>query len=137
MKKALPFFIIILTVAPAAGFAAGLVPCGPGTSQKYCDLCDLFQMVVNVYDFIMRYIVPSLAGLMVAVGGLMYVVGGAGQTTARGTAILKATAIGLLIAYASYLIVNTVFYVLGANFTWNQINCGGGEGGYEGTGGEF
>jgi len=111
---------------------AGLVPCGPGTDgHSYCTLCDFFVMIGNIYDFIIKTIVPSIAALMIAVSGFYYVTaffgeGGAGSVT-KGGAILKATVIGLLIAYGSWLIVHTVFFVLGVNpqflGQWNNINC--------------
>ena len=138
MKKIFLLFFLIVLLLPLVSFAAGLVPCGPGTGPgpggsgwHYCTLCDFFVMVGNIFDFIIKIIVPSLAALMIAVSGFYYITaffgeGGAGSVT-KGGAILKATVIGLLIAYGSWLIVHTVFFVLGVNpqflGQWNNINC--------------
>ena len=131
MQKIFLLFLLFALLLPSFSFAAGLVPCGPGTGKDYCTLCDFFVMIGNIYEFIIKTIVPSIAALMIAVSGFYYITaffgeGGAGSVT-KGGSILKATIIGLLIAYGSWLIVHTVFFVLGVNpqflGQWNNINC--------------
>lgn len=137
-KIFLSAFLLSLLLFPAVSFA-GLVPCGPGTTnpdgtptnRPYCTLCDFFKMIGYVFDFIIKIIVPSLAALMVAVGGFFYITAffgeGGANAIGKGGAVLKATVIGLLIAYGSWLIVHTVFFTLGVNpeflGSWNKINC--------------
>jgi len=100
-------------------------------------------MIANIFEFIIKIIVPSLAALMVAVSGFFYITAffgeGGASAASKGGAVLRATVIGLFIAYGSWLIVHTVFFVLGVNpqflGSWNNINCGsGGSSNYD-TGG--
>lgn len=131
MNKIFLSFLLITLLLPLISYA-GLVPCGPGTGgRQYCTLCDFFVMIANIFDFIIKIIVPSLATLMVAVSGFFYITAffgeGGASAAGKGGSVLKATAIGLLVAYGSWLIVHTVFFVLGVNpqflGSWNNINC--------------
>ena len=131
MRKIFPLFLLAALLFPLISYA-GLVPCGPGTGgAPYCTLCHFFVLIANIYEFIIKTIVPSLAGLMVAVAGFFYVTAffgeGGANAVGKGGAVLKAAVIGILIAYGSWLIVHTVFFVLGVNpqflGSWNTINC--------------
>lgn len=129
------YFFISFVLFPAVSLADdGLVPCGPGTSKQTCELCDFFVMIANIVNFVLFRIVPALAALMIALGGLMYVIaflgpeGGPGMLS-KAKALLKAVFFGLLIAYGAWLIVNTFFWAVGVSswtgleHGWWQINC--------------
>lgn len=137
MKKILViYFCISLLSIPFFSFAQGegLVPCGPGTSKPVCTLCDFFEMIARIVDFVLFRIVPALAILMIAVAGVMYIVaflgpeGGPGMINKAKT-VLKSVFFGLLIAYGAWLIVNTFFMVVGvSSWTglqegWWKLNC--------------
>jgi hypothetical protein len=129
----------------------GLVPCGrcslvnvnvdddgqykSGGEDKAlnipCQLCHIFVMTKGILDFILLQLVPVIAVLLLTVGGVMYLTsrGNPGQIT-QAKNILTATVVGLVIIYASWLIVNTVFANIGlAQWTgnlkdaWFQVNC--------------
>jgi FtsH-binding integral membrane protein len=138
MKKIfLVYFCISLLLIPLSSFAQqdeGLVPCGPGTSKPVCTLCDLFVMISRIVNFILFRIVPALAALMIALGGIMYVIAfvspsGGPEMLNKAKSVLKAVFFGLLIAYGAWLIVNTFFWAIGVNEwtglrnNWWQINC--------------
>jgi hypothetical protein len=133
--------IILFSSLTGAVFAEneGLVPCGnPG--QEACTLCDLFVMIDRIIDFILFRIVPPLAALMIAIGGYMLIVqhigfggtGGGPEMVSRAKKLFTSVAMGLLIIYGAWLIVNSFFMAIGINETnsfrnlpenWWRINC--------------
>ncbi len=129
---------------------AGVVPCGlatddpdqPGNQTVPCQFCHFFVLFKNVVDFLLFRIVPSLAALMLAIGGFMYVFaylspgealpgGGKGGPVLLGRAksLLSSVVWGLLIIFAAWVIVNTFFMLIGVQeWTglrqgWWRINC--------------
>jgi hypothetical protein len=153
MKKALSIiFLTIFIFLNAAPVYAGLVPCGlsqddptqPGDQTVPCQFCHIFVLFKNVIDFALRYIVPSLAVLMLAIAGFMYMFayfnlgqalpgGDKGGPALLGQAkkIITSVVFGLLIIFAAWVIVNTFFQIIGVS-TWEgwslkqgwwQINC--------------
>ena len=102
----------------------GLVPCGrscddPTTDDicecEPCTLCDFFVMIDKIIDFLLFYIVPPLAGLMIAIGGGMYVFAfGRSEMISRAKKLFTAVVIGLIIIYGAWVIVNTFLIAIGA-----------------------
>jgi len=139
MKKAI---LIFLTVTLLAGFclpvSAGLVPCGlseddpnqPGDQTEACTSCHLFIMMDTIIDYILIFIVPSIAVLMIVIGGAYYVVSqGSSEKLSKAKSIFVSVAIGLLIVYGAWIIVNFFMSSMGvAEWTglkngWWKINC--------------
>jgi hypothetical protein len=112
--------------------AAGLVPCG-GPGEPACQLCHIFVMLDRIIDFLLLPpdgIVPIIATLMLVIGGVMFFWGGASPETLRkAKSLLTSVVIGLVIIYASWLIINLFFQVIGvADWTglkegWWSIEC--------------
>jgi hypothetical protein len=128
----------------------GLVPCGKcslvgisldqngnylaGTglaTEIPCQLCHTFVMIKGIFDFLLLQIVPLAAVLLFTIGGLMFLIsrGNPSQIT-QGKNIITSVAVGLVIIFASWLIINTVFTFIGlAEWTgnlkdgWFQVNC--------------
>jgi hypothetical protein len=120
----------------------GLVPCGracddPTTSAdetKACELCDIFVMLERIINFLLFTIVPILAVLMIAIGGIMYVIsgtnmaGGAGLVS-KAKSLFMGVIIGLFITYGAWVIVSMILSSIGvADWTglqngWWKINC--------------
>lgn len=109
---------------------SGIVKCGrPG--QNMCTLCDLIKGFNEVIQYIMK-IAIGVALLAMAVGGVLYVVsaGESGTMEMAKSAITNA-AIGFVIVFAAYLIVNTTVTYLGTTgtlgmktaTTWGQFDC--------------
>jgi len=109
----------------------GLVPCGKevmvgGTWQNgkcvggtpklvYCQFCHFFVMIDGIFDFVLTYIVPPIAVLMIVVGGIMfYFAGGNPELLSRGKSLIKSVIIGLFIVYGSFMIVGFLLNVVGA-----------------------
>lgn len=138
-KTALTFFLfIILIFAPFSQVMAGgsgcptegLVPCG--TEGCPCELCDFFVMFERIVNFILFEIVPVLAVLMIAIGGFMLLFahsGGGSEMVSRAKKLFTSVAIGLLLIYGAWVIVNTFFGIIGvASWTglkngWWKIKC--------------
>lgn len=91
--------------------AAGLVPdvCGGGP----CQLCDLWQLAHEVIGFLLQIAVP-IAIAMLFYGGFLYMTAGAnGGNVEKGKKTIINAAIGLLIAFGAYAIVNMFLLMVG------------------------
>ncbi len=100
-------------------FASGLVPCG-GPGEKACDLCFLFSMIKGVVDFFLFTIIPLAAVLIFAVCGFNLMANrGNPDTTSKTKKVLYSTAIGLIIVFAGWALVNTIFTAIGFT-TWQS-----------------
>ena len=127
------FFALGVVQARAGCPTEGLVPCG--TPSCPCKLCDFFVMINRIINFVLFRIVPVLAALMIAIGGFMYIAAYTGmagegpEMLSRAKKVFFTVAIGLLIAYGAWLIVNTFMWFIGvASWTglregWWRINC--------------
>lgn len=113
----------------------GLVPCAAGE----CDFCDLLTMLQNILNFITKYVLVTGAIIFLMVGGFnMMTSGGNPAKYKKGWDIIKATLIGIVIAFSAYFIVNTVLNILAIdkngspivnengqpiNAIWGKIEC--------------
>jgi hypothetical protein len=114
----------------------GLVPCGrtcddPCTAEcecAPCTLCHLFVLFKRIVDFATINILFPLAVLMIVVGGVMFLTA-AGDPGRIGTAkkILSSVAIGLLIIFLAWLIVDTIIMFITKSDSpfrnWKEIDC--------------
>ncbi len=119
----------------------GLVPCGrscddPGTAECECEpctLCHFFLMIERWIDGLLFMIVPALAALMIAIGGGMYVIArGDPEMLSRAKKLFASIAIGMVIIYGAWLIINLFFAIIGLSEfglgltgpdKWFKINC--------------
>lgn len=102
----------------------GLVPCGPGTDDPVCDVCDFFVMIKKIIDFMMIDIAPALALLLIVSGAVvMMTSGGSQQNYDKGKDIIFKTIIGLLIIFGSWFIINIVMSISTGADTWYKIQC--------------
>ena len=132
MKKALILFLISGVFFPGFSLAQGLVPCsltGDG-GLPACTFCHLFEMFERIINFLFIQIIPVLAALMIAIGGVYYILSqGSPEKLTSAKKLFSSVAIGLLIAYGAWLIVNTFFMIIGITRWggfgggWWQINC--------------
>jgi len=127
MKKII--LILSLIIFPVFVQAAGLVPnCGE-IGQPACTFCDLFILFNNVIKFVMVDLVPPVAVLMLVVGGIMYFFAGTSPSAlTKAKSIITSVAIGLIIIFCSWIIVNTVLTKIGIVNTdsllhWYEIKC--------------
>jgi len=96
----LSFFLVF-----SQAWAAGLVPCG-GEGQPECQPCHLFVMLNNIIQFVFLKLIPPLAGLLIAIGGGMFLLAGGNPSTInQAKSLLMAVVIGLVIIYGCWLIL--------------------------------
>ena len=132
MKKSLFFLLSLAAIVPMFVSAQGLVPCGYDLdndgvyqSEEHCQPCDIFSLVDRILDFVMFAIVPAIAVLMVVVGGIYFLFSqGNPANIQRGRDILKSVVFGLIIVYASWLVINLFFVAIGVQ-TWTGLGGGG------------
>lgn len=136
MKKFLKFFsrtsfsalYLFLLFSATKVSAAGLVPCGPGTSGGACKLCDLFVLIKNVVDFIFE-IGTAIAIVLIIFGGFTILTAGESpERMEKGRKTIIAAIIGLAIALGSWLIIDVVMKILVGGSPsefgpWNQLPC--------------
>jgi hypothetical protein len=100
-------------VIPGTTDSSGIVQCGrPG--QNMCTLCELIKGFYDIIQYIMQ-IAVGMALVVLAIGGVMYAVS-AGDTGAIDTAkkTIQNAAIGFVVIFSAYLIVNTTILYLGS-----------------------
>lgn len=112
----LAIFLGLFLLFPVLTQAAGLIPCGePGNP---CQLCHLFVLFNNIYSDLLLILVTPIAILMATLGGIFLLFSaGNPQKVNQGKAILTATAIGIIIIFLSYGLLNAFLMSLEAN-TW-------------------
>jgi len=103
-KQYLLLFLAFLFFAtPVLG--QGLVPCG-GEGQEPCTFSDFFVLINNVVSFILFDLIPPLAVLYFAWGGItMMTAGGDPGKVEQGKKILTYGIIGVLLIYSAWIIV--------------------------------
>ncbi len=137
-KKILSFLLVfsilgILNLAPIFVSAqSGLVPCGtekepikidPDTGKETggevknpCGFKHIFTLINTVIDFIFKFLVVPIAAIMFAYAGfLMLFSGGNAGKSEKAKGIFMDVFFGLVIAAASWLIINTVLNIVGFN----------------------
>ncbi len=121
MRK-LAIFSLLSFLFLVPSVSSGIVPC----SILDCTLCHFFQMLLNIVNFIYNIAIP-IAVLMVAIGGLLMVVSyinpdAGGDLLTKARSVFKTVAIGLLIIYGSWLILDLLLSILGYG-GWSSISC--------------
>lgn len=103
-----------------------VVPCG-NEKERPCTVCDFYVLAANVFRF-MLYTATFLAILYVAWGGFLMLTSGANPAgLTSGKKAVWSAIIGLVVAFSSWLVVNTFINLLiepGA-FTvpWSEAQC--------------
>jgi hypothetical protein len=99
-----------------------IIPCGCSDSKQEtpCTLNEVFQLIVNVTKVILG-ITGSAALLMFTYGGFMFIISsGNEERVKKAKDIISMAAIGLVIIFVSFLIINTLINVLTTGNTWGQ-----------------
>ena len=151
MKKIAIICLLIILLFPLTTKARGLVPCG-GPGEKVCSACDLLVLFENVLHFALG-IAFSIVVIFAVIGGFRWIFSGGKEANIEaGHKTLANALIGLAIILCSWLIINTVFYVMAEvgsselseelKSNWWQLECsepssannGGNNGGGNGGG---
>ena len=124
-------FIFATIVTPLFSFAAilPLVQCGTGNTM--CTTCDFFQLIHRVIQFGFLFLLLPATAIAFLIGGVLMLTAGGNETNiTRAKSILWNTLIGILIAFASWAIVNTIISTLASGEingrSWYEFpGCGG------------
>lgn len=111
--------MFLVLVVPVLSFAA-IVPCG-GPTQKPCDFNGFMMLINNVIDFMLLKLALPLAAIMFAYAGFIMVTAGESASEARTKAkgIFTNALIGMVLAFASWVIVYSLLKILGySNASW-------------------
>ena len=93
----------------------------PGDTGCPCGIAEFFTMLSNIYSFIVLEIASPLAVIAIAIGGiLMLISAGNPGMFSLGKNILYAAIIGLVLAFGSYLIIDSIVTILGYTGTWSS-----------------
>lgn len=111
---------------------AGVVPCGlanddleqPGDQTVPCQFCHFFVLFKNIVDFILFKIVPVLAILMIVIGGVIFFAAvGNPAKVSQAKSLFSSIAIGLVILYGAWLLINLFFLIIGVS-EWTELREG-------------
>lgn len=103
--------------------------CAAGTPGPNgpCNFCDALWVAKNIVAYLLQFATLA-AVIMIVVGALtMMFAAGSEEKFATGKRTILNAVIGLAIALASWLIINTVIQFLApgkTNVPWAQISCG-------------
>lgn len=121
--------VLVISLLFAALFlpsvaSAALVTCGTSSTPP-CTICDFYQLVKTLTDFLLIIIVP-LAILALAVGGIyLLAAGGRESWVSRGKEIIWSAVLGIVIALVAWIAVNTIMSLLidptAVPLPWNQF----------------
>ena len=106
---------------PPTPGAGGLVPCG-GETDDPCGIEDFIQIIANFIEFLLVYIaIPLAACVFMYAGFLMMTAGGNTTKIAAGKDAFQFVLIGLIIAFAAWLIVQGLLTGLGIQADFNLL----------------
>lgn len=113
----------------------GIITCGrPG--QEMCTLCDLIKGMNTIIQYLMKLAI-GVALLAMSIGGVMYIVSaGDSDLIKQAKSTMKNAAIGFVIIFAAFLIIDTTINYIGAKknaagastfgmniVSWGKFDC--------------
>jgi hypothetical protein len=113
-------FFIFFIVANIT-HAAPLVPCGTAENPEDCTVCDFFILLQNILNFLVKDLAMPIGVIVLIYGGVMMLTsGGSEQKISRGKSAIWFAVWGMFLAFAGWLIVDTIIKVLvDPSFNWS------------------
>jgi hypothetical protein len=117
-KKYFIFILVLAIMITPILTRAQIVPCD-GSIFFPCDFAALMKLVNNLINFALFKLALPIAAIMFAYAGIKLLLSG-GSEEARSSAkrIFANTALGIIIAGAAFLIVNSILSILGYKGGW-------------------
>ena len=110
-------FLFLTASQVLAAHPTGIVPCG-GQNQPACQFCHIFVLLNNIFVFLLIPnadinnnfpLIPTIAGLMLIIGGLYLLTAGINpQSLNRAKSVITAAIIGLVIIFIAWVFLNTL-----------------------------
>lgn len=128
------FIIVVGIIVPHFAFARDLFYIWDGTTcatsgsgpDSPCGLCDALVVGRNIIEDMFK-VALVLAVIFIAYGGFVVMTaGGNEKNLSSGKGVITSAFVGLLIALAAWLIINTIFNSLIAGHVstpWNSLDC--------------
>ena len=110
--------VIFYSLAISRVHAAGLVPCG-GSGEPDCDFNQLMVLIDKIIKFMLFDLSIPLAAVLFAYAGYLLMTSGdnSGKRT-RAKGLFMSVGIGLVVALAAWLIIETILSTLGYDGSW-------------------
>jgi Type IV secretion system pilin len=108
--------ILLTGIFPILAYAqssSGLVKCGPQGNQQWCELKDLFELLIGIYNFLLGMAGIVAFGLLIWGGIQMLLYSVDEEHVKQGKSTVLQALIGLAIILLAYIVVNTLLVVLG------------------------
>jgi hypothetical protein len=107
--------------------SASLINCGgvdgAGNKQPDCGICDMFKLVNVGIDVIVKGLIPLAATLVIVYAGFKMIINQGDPDVAKNCkSIMMATAIGLVVVFASYAIVGIILVSMGSIQAGSALN---------------
>lgn len=111
---------MVLVTAPSRVYAQpvgykGVVPdeCQGSGAASTCTICHLGVLVINLTNFLIKYIAAPLGVLLILAGGIVILTAGSSENRLKlGKTILSSALIGIIIIMLSWLAVDTTIKLL-------------------------
>ena len=114
--------LLFLFVAKISNAQPLINPGDPKYRKGNYELNDFVELIIRASDLILRF-VGSLALLFFIYGGLMFLLSsGNTEQVSKAKGIIKAAVIGLIIVFASFLIISFVLSALDVDWDGSFIN---------------
>jgi hypothetical protein len=120
-------FSLFLAAAPALAHSYPWTPIV--TCTENCTLCDLFHTAQHLINFIVWTLGLPVVVIALLIGGVLLMVSGGNEALfQKGKNTLLAAAIGFVIIFGAWIVINTIIVVLnyGASINlqnWWRIEC--------------
>ena len=88
-----------------------------GKTDSECSLDDFMRIGINISEFILGLTGSLALGAFIYGGIVMLISGGSSEKVTQAKSIIIGAVIGLIIVFASYIIIAFVYKALGLNFT--------------------
>lgn len=115
-KFLVPVFVFMVMTMPLISFgqSSDLIPC-----KDDCQFDDLLKLINNLVGFIFLYLALPISAIMFAYAGVVMVTsGGSTESWSKAKGIFMNTALGLIFAATSWLIVRMILVAAGYKADW-------------------
>ena len=114
MKKlTIAAVLLAASIMPQVTFAAFVI-CN-NTQENPCGICDVFRLVNVAVSVVVKIFIPLAATLIIVYAGFKMMLNQGNAEVAQQTKqIMLATAIGLVVVFASYAIVGAILVSMGS-----------------------
>ena len=125
-KTTIAAILMTISLTPAIA-SATIMNCGgtnaDGSAQADCGICDIMRLVDKAIDIVVKGLIPLAATLIVVYAGFKMMINqGNAEIASQVKSILLATAIGLVVVFASYAIVGAILVSMGSIQAGSALN---------------